>query len=60
MAERGKGIRVTVTDLETGESETKDIQNDYVIVTAGACEVTNIQTYPMKGTHVLTVKGVNR
>lgn len=57
---KGKGIRVTVTDLETGESETQEIWNDYVIVAAGACEVTNIQTYPTVGTHVLTVKGVKR
>jgi hypothetical protein len=55
-----KGIRVTVTDLETGDSESKDIWDDYVIIAAGSCEVTNIQTYPTKGTHVLTVKGIRR
>lgn len=52
-----QGIRVTVTDLGTGESETQEVWDDYVIVTAGSCEVANIQTYPTKGTHVLTIKG---
>lgn len=55
MSERG--IRVTVTDLETGDTESQEVWNDYVIVTAGSCHVANIQDYPTKGTHVLTIKG---
>ena len=50
-------IEVTVRDTETNESETATITNDYIIITAGTCHVTNVQDYPTKGTHVLTVKG---
>lgn len=53
-------IEVTVRDTESGESQTKRIDNDYVLVTAGRCEVTDTQVYPTKGTHVITVKGVGR
>lgn len=52
-----KGIRVTVTDLETGESESQEIHNDYVIVCAGSCYVHHTQAYPGTGTHQLTIKG---
>lgn len=54
-----EGVRVTVTDLATGETETHELWNDYVLVAAGSCELTNTQLYPTSGTHVLTVKGVN-
>ena len=50
-------IEVTVRDTATDESETATIVNDYIIITAGTCHVANIQDYPSKGTHVLTVKG---
>ena len=50
------GIRVTVTDLETGESETAEVTDDYIIVTAGRCYVAGAQHYPGKGTTVLTIK----
>lgn len=50
-------IRVTVEDLATGETESQEIRDDYIIVCAGTCHVDGIQTYPTKGTHVLTVKG---
>lgn len=51
------GIRVTVEDLATGESESQEIRDDYVIVCAGTCHVAHVNDYPTKGTHVLTVKG---
>ncbi len=51
-----KQIRVTVTDLETGESESQEVSNDYVIVCAGSCYLDGTQAYA-NGTHVLTVKG---
>lgn len=51
-----KQIRVTVTDLETGESESQEVSNDYVIVCAGSCHVARTNAYG-NGTHVLTVKG---
>lgn len=50
-------IRVTVEDLTTGERESQDIDNDYIIVCAGSCYVAHTQAYLTKGTHVLTVKG---
>ncbi len=51
------GIRVTVEDLATGETESQEIRDDYVIVCAGSCYVAHVNDYPMKGTQVLTVKG---
>jgi hypothetical protein len=51
-----KGIRVTVEDLETGESEVQEIEDDYVIVTGGSCYVDGLVAYS-NGTHVLTIKG---
>jgi hypothetical protein len=51
-------IRVTVTDLATGQSETRDVpEGDYLILTTGTCHVASVQDYPAKGTQVLTVKG---
>ena len=50
-------IRVTVEDLKTGEIQTCEVWDDYVILTAGSCYVDGIQVYPTKGTHVLTIKG---
>lgn len=52
-------IEVTVRDTETGESETATIVNDYIIVTAGTCEVTSFNDYPQTGTTQLTIKGRN-
>lgn len=51
-----KGVRVTTTDLETGESESVEISNDYVIVVAGRMYVDRVETYPVTGTTVLTIK----
>jgi hypothetical protein len=51
------GIRVTVQDLVTGDSETQEIHDDYVIVCAGTCYVAHVNDYPTKGTQILTVKG---
>jgi|GEM_PF-4613622 len=53
-------IRVTVEDLETHEVQAMEVADDYVIVTAGVCEITHVNTYPAKGTHVLTVKNAAR
>ena len=51
------GIRVTVEDLLTGEKESQEIRDDYIVVCAGSCHVAHTQAYPTKGTHVLTIKG---
>jgi hypothetical protein len=48
-------IQVTVTDTESGDTETQTIENDYVLVTAGTCTAA-VQAYGT-GTHVITVKG---
>ena len=55
-----KQIRITVTDLETGEEEVAEIADDYVLICAGSAFTGGIQTYPGKGTHVITVKGLRR
>lgn len=50
-------LRITVEDLETGASSTRDIPaGDYILVTAAPCFLDGIQTYSNR-THVLTVKG---
>lgn len=55
-----KQIRVTVEDLKTGDRETVEISDDYILICAGRCELTYTNVYPAKGTHVLTVKGMKR
>ena len=49
------GTAVTARDLATGESETNEIRDDYVIVTDGRCYVSGTTVYA-NGTHVITVK----
>jgi hypothetical protein len=49
------GTRVTCEDLETGESESRVIQDDYILVTDGAIALDSVQVYS-NGTVVLTVK----
>jgi hypothetical protein len=54
-------LRVTVRDLETGEEETKEIPaGEYLLTVAEPCYLSHVQTYPMAGTHVLTIKGWRR
>lgn len=53
------GIRVTVTDLDSGESETAVISDSYVLTCAGSCYLAHTQSYA-NGTVVLTVKGRRR
>jgi hypothetical protein len=50
-------IEVTVRDTETGQAETQTIDNDVVVVTAGACYVAHVQDYPAKGMQIYTIKG---
>ena len=51
----GKGVRVTATDLETGESESVVIDNNYVLICAGDRYQSEVQRHA-NGTAVLTVK----
>ena len=63
MVAEGKAIRVEVTDLATDAGEVAVIWDDYSIVTAGGCEVTDVQIYRQSDgtqTQVLTIKGVRR
>lgn len=52
-------IQVTVTDLDTGDSSTEVITDDYVLTCAGSAYVDHVQAYA-NGTHVITVKGRKR
>jgi hypothetical protein len=55
-----KGIRVTVEDLETGETATRDVvPGDYILIPLKPCYLDGIQRYPGKGTTVLTLKDNN-
>jgi hypothetical protein len=50
-------LRVTVTDIETGDTESRDVADgDYVIICAAPCYVDG-QVAHANGTHQLTVKG---
>ena len=52
--------RVTVTDTETGETETVDITDNYVLIREGTAYVASTQLHRLKDgtcTHVITVKG---
>lgn len=56
-------IRVTATDVATGDSGVHEIWDDYCLVTAGSCEATNVTVHHKADgtqTHVITVKGVRR
>lgn len=51
-------LRVTVTDLQSGDTQTSEVPaGEYVLLTTAPCHVAGTQVYPAKGTHVITVKG---
>lgn len=49
-------IRVTATDLDTLESSTIEITDDYVLICAGTCYREYVEDH-FDGTHIITVKG---
>lgn len=49
------GTEVTATDLDTGESETVRIENDYLIITDGNRYLDGVQVYA-NGTAVVTIR----
>lgn len=55
-----RGYRITVEDLETGESDTQILVDDVVVFTHGSCYVDGVQHWPAAGTSVWTVKGSPR
>lgn len=51
-------LRVTIVDEQTGDTETIRVaDDDYLLTTTGTVEA-SIQSYPLKGTHILTLKNV--
>jgi len=50
-----KGIRVTVENLETGEKESREIRNDWMVICDGEYDVHSINKYA-NGTAQITVK----
>ncbi len=51
-------LRITVEDLETGAKETREMPKaEYFILTTSPCYVAHTNSYPQKGTHIITVKG---
>ncbi len=48
--------RVTAEDVETGETETAEITDNYVLIREGSAYVANTVVHA-NGTHILTVKG---
>ncbi len=53
-----KILRVTVEDLETGDKDTKEMPaGEYFVLTTSPCYVAHTNSYPSKGTHILTIKG---
>ena len=50
------GTRVTCEDIETGETDSQVIENNYVVITDGNTHVSDVQHYPGTGTTVLTIK----
>lgn len=58
MSERG--IRVTVEDLATGDTETKVIRDDWVLICDGRVYLDGLQEWPKSGTVQLTIKRGSR
>lgn len=49
------GTRVTATDVETGESESAVIENNYIVIVDGDRYVSGTKLYS-NGTAVITIK----
>lgn len=55
--------RVTAEDLTTGDRETVDITDNYVLIREGSAYVSSTQIHRLKDgtvTHVITVKGCTK
>lgn len=50
------GTRVTCTDIDTGDTESRVIENDYVVICDGNRYVDAVSSYPKAGTVVVTIK----
>lgn len=49
------GTRITCTDIDTGESDSVEIENDYVLICDGRTRLEHTQ-FHANGTVVLTIK----
>lgn len=49
-------VRVTVEDLDSGDSGSVEVQDDFILVTVGDCYVAHEQVHA-NGTVQLTIKG---
>lgn len=57
MADSKPMLRITVEDLETGEKQTQEMPaGEYFILCTSPCHVAHTNSYPTKGTHIITVK----
>ena len=50
------GTRVTCTDIDTGDTETTVIEDDYVLICDGNKYVGGVSAYPKAGTVDVTIK----
>jgi len=51
-------FRVTVEDLATGETQTMEISSgDYLLIPFAPCYRDSVQSYPLEGRHVITIRG---
>lgn len=50
------GTRVTCEDLETGETESTIIRDDFVVITDGRMELAYVNEFPTTGTVQITLK----
>lgn len=49
-------LRVTVLDVDTGDTDTQDVaEGDYLLITHEPCHESNVQVYSHGRTHVITV-----
>lgn len=52
------GILVVAIDLEQDDAGQRVIVDDVSVVVAGRCFVGGVQSWPMSGTQVWTIKGI--
>lgn len=53
-----KGIRITVEDLETGDTATVEIWDTYFLLCAGSCHVSHQQVSQGGRSVQLSIKGI--
>lgn len=50
-------IRVAITDIETGDTDTTEVADgDYLLITVDPCYEAHLNAHA-NGTHVVTIKG---